>query len=383
MMGCPTVLIGMAGGGGAGAAGAAAGAAAANFAVKTKRRGGVFGAIVGKIVGEIVDAVAGAAIGGLPGAIIGGIVGAMKGGMVEQQEMDSPVHSHSPQPLSTQDLSASTSIHNLHSADPKSGTVETIKGGVIGQQMLPGSDKAIETAKVEKAGVNKPIPIAQANKSQGLTDGSGKAAWDVNKAYAASELGILSARYESNGNPGIIANNPGDPGGKSYGAWQFNTKDRIVTDFYRCTQHSNNDIYTKLNNAYIADGKTNGTNFDAAWKKIASENPTVFLQLQRDYAKKMYYDNAANKLKNAGFDINKQSLALQNVLWSTAIQHGADGCVNIFKKVDLSGSQADIITNVYNERGKYFSGCSQKLRDSVRNRFKREKEDALNMLNNR
>ncbi|MBU0700928.1 PAAR domain-containing protein [bacterium] len=82
MMGCPTVLIGMAGGGGAGAAGAAAGAAAPNFAVKTKRRGGMFGAIVGGIVGEILGAVMGAAIGGLPGAIIGGIVGAIVGAAV-------------------------------------------------------------------------------------------------------------------------------------------------------------------------------------------------------------------------------------------------------------------------------------------------------------
>ncbi|MFH1859957.1 MAG: M91 family zinc metallopeptidase [bacterium] len=78
-MGCPTVLIGVAGGGGAGVAGAAVGAAAANFAVKTERRGGMLGAIIGGIVGVIVGAVGGAAIGGLPGAIIGGIVGAITG----------------------------------------------------------------------------------------------------------------------------------------------------------------------------------------------------------------------------------------------------------------------------------------------------------------
>lgn len=78
-IGCPTVLIGMAGGGGAGAAGAAAGASAASFVVKTKRHGGLFGAIVGGIVGAIVGAVKGRAIGGLPGAIVGGIVRAVAG----------------------------------------------------------------------------------------------------------------------------------------------------------------------------------------------------------------------------------------------------------------------------------------------------------------
>jgi len=179
------------------------------------------------------------------------------------------------------------------------------------------------------------------------------------------ELGILSAKYESSGNPGIIANNSGDPGGKSYGAWQFNSKDGIVIDFYKWTKNYNNDIYTKLNTAYIADGKTNGKKFDLEWKKIANEEPNIFLQLQHEYTKEIYYDAAASRLlKDTGFDINKQSFALQNVLWSTAVQHGVGGCVRIFKKVDI-----------------YFRGCSQEIKNSVYNRLKKEKSDALKMLN--
>ncbi len=119
----------------------------------------------------------------------------------------------------------------------------------------------------------------------------------------------------------------------------------------------------------MADGNINGANFDKVWKQIANENPSVFLQVQHDYTKKKYYDEAANRLlKDMDFDISKQSFALQNVLWSTAVQHGHGGCANIFKKVDLSGSQADIITNIYNERQKvdvYFSRCSQKVKDDV------------------
>ncbi len=108
----------------------------------------------------------------------------------------------------------------------------------------------------------------------------------------------------------------------------------------------------------------------------------MFLQLQHDYAKVKYYDKAADSLlKDKGFDINKQSSSLQNVLWSTAIQHGADGCVNIFKKVGLSGSQANIITNIYNERYNYVGGCSQEIKNGVYNRLVHEKTDALNMLN--
>ncbi len=208
---------------------------------------------------------------------------------------------------------------------------------------------------------------------------------DADKGTEHSELGVISAKYESNGNPGVISNNSGDPGGKSYGAWQFNSKDKIVIKFYEWTKDYNKDIYTKLNSAYIADGNTNGTYFDSAWKQIASENPTAFLQLQHDYTKEKYYDAAARcLLEDTGFDINKQSSALQNVLWSAAVHHGVKGSVRIFEGVDLTASQSDIITAIYNERQKvdvYFPGCSQKIKNSVYNRMIQEKADALKLLN--
>ena len=34
-------------------------------------------------------------------------------------------------------------------------------------------------------------------------------------------LGELSSQYESNGDPGCISDGYGDPGGKSYGTYQF------------------------------------------------------------------------------------------------------------------------------------------------------------------
>src|SRR5574341_1024502 len=35
------------------------------------------------------------------------------------------------------------------------------------------------------------------------------------------ELGGLSRKYESNGNPGMVSSGVGDHGGRSYGAYQF------------------------------------------------------------------------------------------------------------------------------------------------------------------
>jgi hypothetical protein len=70
-------------------------------------------------------------------------------------------------------------------------------------------------------------------------------------------------------------------------------------------------------------------------------------------------------------------------LWSTAVQHGVNGSVNVFSKVNLNGSDKEIINGVYNERQKvnqYFRSSSVDVRKSVYNRFNRERQDALNML---
>jgi hypothetical protein len=68
--------------------------------------------------------------------------------------------------------------------------------------------------------------------------------------------------------------------------------------------------------------------------------------------------------------------ALQNVLWSVAVQHGAGGAASIFKNAGIrSGmSEADIIRRVYAERSagngsKYFSRSSSSIRKSVVRRF--------------
>jgi len=44
-------------------------------------------------------------------------------------------------------------------------------------------------------------------------------------------LGSLSARYESNGDPGAIGRTEGDAGGASYGAYQFATNAGVPEAF--------------------------------------------------------------------------------------------------------------------------------------------------------
>lgn len=83
----------------------------------------------------------------------------------------------------------------------------------------------------------------------------------------------------------------------------------------------------------------------------------------------------------------ERSPAIQDVLWSTSVQHGSGGAANIFKNAGITDNMTDaeIIVRIYRERAandgkKYFPSSSDAVRKSVVNRFKSELADALKML---
>lgn len=196
-------------------------------------------------------------------------------------------------------------------------------------------------------------------------------------------LGFISATYESNGDPACVSSGKGDAGGVSYGEFQFASKTGSA------------DAFVKSNPTLAARfyGMKAGTQlFSDMWKKTAKELPT-FGDMQWEYIKSKFYDVAAAKIKTAiNVDINTKSFALQNVLWSTAVQHGPQGATNIFtsvyKTVSTKATESDIIKAIYAERGakkpngsmKYFSKCSPAVQQSVSNRFVKECKDALAIL---
>ena len=198
-------------------------------------------------------------------------------------------------------------------------------------------------------------------------------------------LGNISAKYESNANPGTISNTSGDYGGKSYGAWQFSSKTGSLDSFVNSLRTIDNEVYTKLSEAKIKDGNRFGENFDSAWTSIAISNKDKFLNLQKNCIKQNYYDSAAQALKSKyGFDISNKSDALKESLLSTVVQHGVGGTISVFSKLNLNNSDGNIINDLYSERQKvkvYFKSSSPEIQLSVYNRFTKEKQDMMNMLN--
>jgi len=135
--------------------------------------------------------------------------------------------------------------------------------------------------------------------------------------------------------------------------------------------------------------------FTACWKRIATAETDAFQRAQHAFIKKSHYDLLAAKvLKDTGLDVNTRSRALQDVIWSTAVQHGgATPIVNrALAKVSCSNTDPkydeQAICAIYAERGRkkpdgnlaYFSKSSPNVQKGVANRFKNELQDALAML---
>lgn len=187
-------------------------------------------------------------------------------------------------------------------------------------------------------------------------------------------LGSLSAKYESNGNPGTIGNNKGDIGGKSYGTYQLTTASGNAQKF--ANQYGGN----------LKGLKAGTSAFDKAWKAEASKNPAKFKQAQHAYIQQTHYEPAKNAFeKVTGIVVNNLPVGVKDMIWSIGVQHGSGGARSIFKNagVKKGDSASTIITKVYNERmkvNKYFSSSSQAIKNSVLNRFKNEMREALKLV---
>ncbi|HEU4712279.1 MAG TPA: LysM domain-containing protein [Pyrinomonadaceae bacterium] len=234
----------------------------------------------------------------------------------------------------------------------------------------------------------KPLPPITTSASQApATTTTSSAAGALGQALADT-LGELSAKYETGGRgPGVVSTGTGDPGGVSYGSYQMASKMGTVQRFV-----------CQPGFPWLTDfqGLTAGTApFTACWKRIAAAETAAFQSAQHAFIKKSHYDLLAAKiLSDDGLDVNTRSRALQDVVWSTAVQHGGAtpiihrALANVTCKPSDPDFDKQLIRAIYAERGRkkpdgnlaYFSKSSPGVQAGVAKRFKNEEQDALAML---
>ncbi len=207
-------------------------------------------------------------------------------------------------------------------------------------------------------------------------------------------LGKLSAKYESNGNSLCVSSGVGDLGGKSYGAYQFASTYDVPEDFMQWCRDSGESY-----KVYIADRLcehvlyTEG--FDECWQSFEKDK---FLVVQHEYVKEKYYDVACELLKAQYFNAEKHSKAMQDVIWSRAVQYGPAEVPNLFNEsldviyggpypnlsyVDNFAFDYDLIVAIYNtnKSSEWISASlSEDVRNGVLSRMDAEQSEALKMF---
>lgn len=223
---------------------------------------------------------------------------------------------------------------------------------------------------------------------------------------------FLTKKYEtSNRGSGFVSSGVGDIGSISYGCYQFSSSVGIVRDFINwLIKYPQKELanYGKVLNQF----EINSNKFIEVWRYLGSVDPGHFERLQDEYVIEKYYNPAVQKLKAKYFNIDNHSLTMKSVILSRAIQNGVSGCCNLleltcteyFEYPNLSYLDAtyfdnDFIIEIYNflidecnsaywdyNLGYYRSSYNfchaynMSVINGLKNRFKKEKEDALELL---
>lgn len=210
---------------------------------------------------------------------------------------------------------------------------------------------------------------------------------EIPRGEDSDRLGALSAQFES-ADAGAGAIGYDRNGGTSYGIFQISSRQGTMKLFLDFLDKHAPQWAARLKSAGPSDtGSTQG-GMPREWSRIAQEDPVSFEKLQEDFIRESHYDAALDEIQQkTGLDVSKQSGVLQQVVWSTAVQHGPHGAANVlqeaFQRIKSFGSEVTdklLIENVYAVRAKKFGLSNPQVRAAVQARFTHEKGMALAML---
>ena len=229
-----------------------------------------------------------------------------------------------------------------------------------------------------------------------VVDGQGEPVKAGTPTVEGWELGQTSEKYESGGKgPGTInaynGGAGGDLGGASYGTYQLASYLPAVMSTGKARPSAKNSpVIQFLNNSKFKDkfaGLEPATAaFDAKWKEIATTYSADFKKEQHDYIQKKYYDVAVANLQRQGFDLTKYGPAVQDLIWSGAVQFGPANTRAFTEALrDKSTlTDKDIVTLVsewkINNVNTLFKSSSESIRAGVKSRYQSEKTALLNLI---
>ena len=210
------------------------------------------------------------------------------------------------------------------------------------------------------------------------------------------ELGQTSEKFESGGKgPGTInaynGGAGGDLGGASYGTYQLASfLPPIMSTGKARPSSKNSPVIQFLNTSKFKDKFTGlepaTASFDAKWTEIATTFANDFKNEQHDYIQKKYYNVAIGNLQRQGLDMIKYGPAVQDLIWSGAVQFGPANTKAFTEALrDKSTlTDKDIVTLVseykINNVDTLFKSSSADIRADVKLRYQSEKQALLKLI---
>jgi len=229
-----------------------------------------------------------------------------------------------------------------------------------------------------------------------VVDGQGEPVKAGTPSVEGWELGQTSEKYESGGKgPGTInaynGDAGGDLGGASYGTYQLASYLPAVMSTGKARPSAKNSpVIQFLNNSKFKDkfaGLEPATAaFDAKWREIATTFKAEFKKEQHDYIQKKYYDVAIANLQRQGLDMTKYGPAVQDLIWSGAVQFGPSNIKSFTEPLRDKSilTDKDIVTLVseykINNVDVLFKSSSESIRTGVKSRYQSEKTALLQLI---
>jgi len=257
--------------------------------------------------------------------------------------------------------------------------------------------KAAFAATVERDPTNNPNDGVQKNAAgEPVKDASGEPVKAGTPSIPGWELGKTSEKFESGGKgPGTIndykGGAAGDLGGASYGTYQLASYlPATMKDGKARPSPKNSPVLQFINNSKFKndfkDLEPATAAFDAKWAEVAGKSSAEFKDDQHNYVKRKYYDVMVANLQRTGLDLTKYGPAVQDLIWSTAVQFGP-ARTSIFT-VPLKGKSELTEKDIVNLVSEYktsqvpelFKSSSENIRTSVKSRYASEKSILLGMV---
>lgn len=190
------------------------------------------------------------------------------------------------------------------------------------------------------------------------------------KVYpAGTKIGDIIAPYES-GTEGIFNVDYDSGGGTSYGKWQLSSKQGSYQEWLEDMEAEGGEaaqIAKRLRDVGGFDtGSRTGAQVDA-YKREAARNPELIERTQHASIMKRKYGSAFKLIQSESLrKMIESDRAIQEMLYSTAVQHGEGGAGKIFNTVYREGmTREDLIRAVYTRRGEVFPTTKPRYEEEV------------------